>query len=68
MEDPRVNPSADDNYVIFTAQIRGHTEIVKFLLEDERMDLSADDKDLLDSIARRKLINERWRREKNTRT
>jgi len=33
LKDPRVNPSADNNYAIKTASARGYMEIVELLLQ-----------------------------------
>ncbi len=41
MNDPRVDPSADDNGAICWASERGHVEVVKLLLNDPRVDPSA---------------------------
>jgi hypothetical protein len=43
LQDPRVEPSADDNYAIQCASENGHIEVVKRLLQDRRVDPSADD-------------------------
>uniref|UniRef100_A0A6C0CL55 Ankyrin repeat protein n=1 Tax=viral metagenome TaxID=1070528 RepID=A0A6C0CL55_9ZZZZ len=41
LADPRVDPSADNNYTIRLASDSGHTEIVERLLADPRVDPSA---------------------------
>ena len=38
LNDPRVDPSADDNYAIRCASENGHVEVVKLLLNDPRVD------------------------------
>jgi len=43
LADPRVNPSAEDNFAIHWASQNGHIEVVKVLLADPRVNLSADD-------------------------
>jgi ankyrin repeat protein len=42
LNDPRVDPSAHDNYAIRWASRNGHVEVVKLLLNDPRVDPSAD--------------------------
>jgi hypothetical protein len=39
--DSRVEPSADDNWAIEEAAENGHTEVVRLLLNDPRVDRSA---------------------------
>ncbi len=41
LNDPRVDPSTDDNWAIHYASREGHTEIVRLLLNDPRVDPSA---------------------------
>ena len=43
IQDPRVDPSANDNFAIRNASAHGHTECVKLLLQDSRVDPSARD-------------------------
>ena len=43
LEDPRVDPSAYNNYAIVFASDNGHLEVVKLLLKDPRVDPSAKD-------------------------
>lgn len=43
LQDPRVDPSANDSYAIQEAAFQGHGKIVKILLQDQRVDPSADD-------------------------
>ena len=38
----QVNPAASNNYAIRLASTRGHAEVVKLLLADERVDAGAD--------------------------
>ncbi len=38
-----VDPTADDDYAIKWAAIKGRTEVVRLLLSDERVDPAADD-------------------------
>jgi hypothetical protein len=40
IKDPRIDPSANNNYAIRWASENGHTEIVKLLLNDNRVDPS----------------------------
>jgi ankyrin repeat protein len=42
IKDPRIDPSASNNWAIRMASGNGHTEIVKLLLNDNRVDPSAD--------------------------
>lgn len=41
LNDPRVGPSAKDNYAIRLASYNGHLEVVRLLLSDSRVDPSA---------------------------
>ena len=41
LQDPRVDPSDDDNYAIRWTSYNGHTECVRLLLQDPRVDPSA---------------------------
>ena len=41
LKDPRVNPSAGENYAIQYASEHGHTQVVERLLQDSRVDPSA---------------------------
>ncbi len=41
LNDPRVDPTADDNWAIQSASRRGHTEVVRLLLADPRVDPAA---------------------------
>ena len=41
LADPRVDPSADNNYAIRWAAYNGHTEVVRLLLADPRVDPGA---------------------------
>jgi len=41
LADPRVDPSAGDNFAISMASARGRTDVVKVLLADPRVDPSA---------------------------
>ena len=43
LQDPRVDPSAHDNYAIRSAARNGRTESVKMLVQDPRVDTSAND-------------------------
>jgi hypothetical protein len=43
LKDPRVDPSAADNYAIRMASRNGHFLVVQLLLKDPRVDPSADD-------------------------
>jgi hypothetical protein len=47
LNDPRVDPAADDNYTIRWAAGRGHVEVVQVLLNDPRVDPAADDNDAI---------------------
>ena len=47
LEDPRVDPSANDNFALRLASAEGHTEVVRILLADERVDPSAKDNEAL---------------------
>jgi len=48
LSDPRVDPSASNNYAIREASKYGHVEIVKLLLSDPRVDPSAEDNYAID--------------------
>lgn len=43
VNDPRVNPSLDDNFALKFASNFGHLDVLNRLLEDPRLDLSAID-------------------------
>ena len=43
LADPRVDPSADDNYTIRWASNNGHDKVVSLLLADTRVDPSTRD-------------------------
>lgn len=43
LENPEVDPGADDNLAIITAASEGHVDIVEILLQDDRVDPSARD-------------------------
>ena len=43
LQDPRVDPSVEDNVALRCASENGHKEIVKLLLKDPRVDPSAQD-------------------------
>ena len=43
LEDPRVDPTVNDNWAIQVASDNGHLEVVRLLLADPRVDPSADD-------------------------
>jgi len=40
LADPRVDPSADDNYAFRKASKNGHTDVVTLLLADRRVAVS----------------------------
>jgi len=37
LNDNRVDPSVDDNLTVILTSLKGHTEVVKMLLEDQRV-------------------------------
>jgi ankyrin repeat protein len=47
LNDPRVDPSAENNYAIRLASENGHVEAVKLLLNDPRVDPSAENNDAI---------------------
>ena len=52
LENPRVDPSAEDNYAIRKASQAGEVEVVKLLLKDPRVDPSANYNDAIGIASR----------------
>jgi ankyrin repeat protein len=47
LKDPRIDPTADDNYAIRLASLYGHVSVVQLLMNDKRVDPSADNNDAI---------------------
>ena len=52
LNDPRVDPSADNNFSVRRASANGRVEVVKLLLNDPRVDPSADNNDAIQQASR----------------
>ena len=49
MSDPRVDPSAENNFAILIASIKGHLNILKLLLKDPRVDPTVNNNEIIRS-------------------